>query len=107
MEKGLQNTGNIIRVALVVSASNLGDSLLYVALPLMYPSFGLSIVHVGILLSANRLVRFVSNTFAGYVYGRKSLKRMLIVAIIAETLLGYNLVFPQIGGIPLSYYVFR
>ena len=96
MEKKLHNTGNIIRVALVVSASNLGDSLLYVALPLMYPSFGLSIVHVGILLSANRLVRFVSNTFAGYVYGRKSLKRMLIVAIIAAFFI--NLSYGYIEG---------
>lgn len=83
MEENPKSIVNIIRVALVVSASNLGDSLLYVALPLVYPSLGLSIVHVGILLSANRLIRFVSNTFAGYVYGRKSLKRMLIIAILA------------------------
>ena len=96
METELKNTGNIIRAAIVVSASNLGDSLLYVALPLMYPSFGLSIVHVGVLLSANRLVRFVSNTFAGYVYGRKSLKRMLIIAIIAAFFI--NLSYGYIEG---------
>ena len=83
MGKESKSIANIIRAALVVSASNLGDSLLYVALPLMYQSLGLSIVQVGILLSANRLIRFVSNTFAGYVYGRKSIKNLLIIAIIA------------------------
>ena len=81
---------------MVVSASNLGDSLLYVALPLLHSSFGLSIVHVGILLSANRFVRFVSNTFAGYVYGRKPLKWVLVASIIAAFLI--NLSYGYIGG---------
>lgn len=96
MENNTKSIVNVIRAALVVSASNLGDSLLYVALPLIYPSFGLSLVHVGILLSANRLVRFVSNTFAGYVYGRKSLKRVLVISIIAAFFI--NLSYGYIGG---------
>jgi len=87
---------NIVRAALVVTASNLGDSLLYVALSLMYSSFGLSIIHVGILLSANRLVRFVSNTFAGYVYGRKPLKWVLVISIIVAFFI--NLSYGYIGG---------
>lgn len=87
---------NVVRAALVVSASNLGDSLLYVALPLIYPSFGLSIVHVGILLSANRLIRFVSNTYAGYVYSRKPLKLVLVVSIIAAFFI--NLSYGYIDG---------
>ncbi|UCH37072.1 MAG: MFS transporter [Candidatus Bathyarchaeota archaeon] len=87
---------NILRAAVVVSASNLGDSLLYVALPLLYSSFGLNIIHVGILLSANRLVRFVSNTFAGYVYGRKPLKWVLVISIIVAFFI--NLSYGYIGG---------
>ena len=87
---------NVIRAALVVSASNLGDSLLYVALPLIHSSFGINIVQVGILLSANRLVRFVSNTFAGYVYGRKPLKWMLVASIIAAFFI--NLSYGYIDG---------
>jgi len=67
-----------------------------VALPLLYSSFGLSIVHVGILLSANRFVRFVSNTFAGYVYGRKPLKWVLVASIIAAFII--NLSYGYIGG---------
>ena len=96
MEKTTKSMLNVIRAAMVVSASNLGDSLLYVALPLIYPSFGLSLVHVGILLSANRLVRFVSNTFAGYVYGRKPVKQVLVIAIFAASFI--NLSYGYIGG---------
>lgn len=87
---------NVIRAAMVVSASNLGDSLLYVALPLIHSSFGVSLFQVGILLSANRLVRFVSNTFAGYIYGRKPLKWVLVASIIAAFFI--NLSYGYIGG---------
>ena len=83
MGKAPNSTVNVIRAALVVSFSNLGDSLLYVALPLVYHSLELSLVQVGILLSANRLIRFGSNTFAGYVYGREKTKRLLVISIIA------------------------
>lgn len=87
---------NIVRAALVVSMSNLGDSLLYVALPLIHSSFGVTLVQVGILLSANRLVRFVSNTFAGYVYGQKPLKWVLVASIISAFFI--NLSYGYIGG---------
>ncbi len=50
---------NVIRAALVVSFSNLGDSLLYVALPLVYESLGLKLVHVGILLSVFGIILMV------------------------------------------------
>ncbi|MBT7914514.1 MFS transporter [Candidatus Bathyarchaeota archaeon] len=87
---------DIVRAAIVVSFSNLGDSLLYVALPLIYSSFGLNLVQVGILLSANRLVRFASNTLAGYVYGIKPLKWVLVTSIIAAFFI--NLSYGYIGG---------
>lgn len=96
MEDDQKSIMNVIRAALVVSFSNPGDSLLYVALPLIYRSLGLSIVHVGILLSANRLIRFVSNTFAGYVYGRKTMKRLMIISIITAFVI--NLSYGFIEG---------
>ena len=96
MEADQNSLLNVVRAAMVVSASNLGDSLLYVALPLVYTSFGLSLVHVGILLSANRLIRFISNTFAGYIYGRKPLKWVLVASIIAAFFI--NLSYGYIGG---------
>lgn len=90
------NIINVIRAALVVSFSNLGDSLLYVALPLVYESLGLKLVHVGILLSANRLIRFASNTFAGYIYGKYNTKRLLVISIIAAFFI--NLTYGFIKG---------
>ncbi len=96
MGEDRSNFINVIKAALVVSLSNLGDSLLYVALPLIHSSFGISLVQVGILLSANRLVRFVSNTFAGYIYGRKPLKWILVSSIIAAFFI--NLSYGYIGG---------
>ena len=96
MNKVSSNVYNVIRAALVVSFSNLGDSLLYVALPIVYESLGLSLVHVGILLSANRLIRFISNTIAGYIYGRNSTKKLLIISIVAAFII--NLSYGFITG---------
>jgi MFS family permease len=96
MEKAPKSIGNIVIIALIVAASLLGDSFLYVALPLEYQSLGLSFVHVGILLSANRLIRFLSNTFAGYIFGRKSLRSLMIFAILAAAII--NLSYGFIGG---------
>lgn len=96
MSEDRSNFLNVIRAGLVVSLSNLGDSLLYVALPLIHSSFGINLVQVGIILSANRLVRFVSNTFAGYIYGRKPLKWVLVASIIAAFFI--NLSYGYIGG---------
>ena len=67
---GAQSVRQIIVTASVVAFSLLGDSFLYVALPLKYRALGLSLVSVGVLLSVNRFIRFFSNTVAGYVYGR-------------------------------------
>jgi len=96
MEVNQNSLVNVVRAALVVSFSNLGDSLLYVALPLVYSSFGLNLVQVGILLSVNRLVRFISNTLAGYVYGVKPLKWVLVASIIAAFFI--NLSYGYLGG---------
>lgn len=96
MRDDRSNFLNVIRAAFVVSLSNLGDSLLYVALPLIHSSFGVTLVQVGILLSANRLVRFVSNTIAGYIYGRKPLKWILVASIIAALFI--NLSYGYIEG---------
>jgi MFS family permease len=103
MEKAPKSIGNILIIALIVAASLLGDSFLYVALPLEYQSLGISLVHVGVLLSANRLIRFLSNTFAGYLFGRKSIKSLLIFAILAAAII--NLSYGFIGGFFLFLFI--
>ena len=52
----------IIASSGVLSLALLGDSLIYAVLPIHAESFGVSIVWVGVLLSANRFVRV-------FVYG--------------------------------------
>ena len=46
--------------AAVLSIVLMGDALIYVVLPVSAGAFGISIVWVGVLLSANRFVRIVS-----------------------------------------------
>lgn len=52
----------VVSVSVVMALALLGDSLLYVVLPLHAAALGLSGLQVGILLSANRFVRMATNT---------------------------------------------
>ncbi len=60
----------------------LGDSFLYGVLPLEAEHLGISLPLVGILLSANRLVRLASNTWAGAVFERFGPRRPFAVATV-------------------------
>lgn len=57
-------------VAVVVGLIIMGDSLMYGLLPLEAERLGIALPLVGVLLSANRLVRLVSNTWAGALFSR-------------------------------------
>lgn len=85
---------SIVLVALITAISLLGDSMLYLALPLYWREAGLdSIWQVGILLSINRFVRLPLNPIVGWIYNKITLKTGLIIAIIlgSITTLGYGL----------------
>jgi MFS family permease len=60
----------LVRVSIVVALSLLGDQLLYAVLPVMHEAMGIPVTAVGLILSANRLVRLVTNSLAGYVIER-------------------------------------
>lgn len=65
--------GNRVPVTVVVvcgavAASLFGDSMLYAVMPSRPEDWGLSIGLVGVLLSANRLVRLLSNTLAAQLF---------------------------------------
>jgi MFS family permease len=60
----------VIQVATVVGFAIMGDSLLYGILPLAAASLAISPEGVGILLSVNRLVRLVSNTWSSSLFAR-------------------------------------
>ncbi len=60
----------LVRVSIVVALSLLGDQLLYAVLPVMHEAMGIPVTAVGLILSANRLVRLVTNSLSGYVIDR-------------------------------------
>ena len=60
----------VLIVSAALAASLFGDSMLYAVMPSRPDDWGLSIGLVGVLLSANRLVRLVSNTVAAALFSR-------------------------------------
>jgi MFS family permease len=60
----------LVRISIVVALSLLGDQLLYAVLPVMHEAMGVPVTAVGLILSANRLVRLVTNSLSGYVIDR-------------------------------------
>ena len=60
----------VIAVALAVGSTLLGDSMLYAVMPAQPEAWALSIPAVGILLSANRLVRLVTNSVMAVIFQR-------------------------------------
>lgn len=85
---------SILVVSAVTAVCLLGDSMLYVVLPIYWDQAGLhSIWEAGVLLSINRLVRLPLNPLIGWLYHRIALRTGLLVAvaIAAATTLGYGL----------------
>lgn len=83
----------VIVVALATALSLLGDSMLYIALPVYWQEAGLeSLWQVGALLAVNRFVRLPINPLIGYLYRRISLRTGLLAAILlgAISTIGYG-----------------
>ncbi len=82
----------ITQVGAVIGLSILGDSLMYSLLPLEAAALGISLPLVGILLSANRLVRLLSNSWASALFAklgpRKPFWAATVLGLIATTLYG-------------------
>ncbi|MFA9560009.1 MFS transporter [Evansella sp. AB-rgal1] len=80
-------------VALVTALCLLGDSMLYVALPIFYKQVGLqSLWEVGLILSLNRFVRIPVNPLVGFMYRRLQLRTGLFISVILAiiTTIGYG-----------------
>jgi MFS family permease len=60
----------VMVVAAAVAATLLGDSMLYAVMPSRPDAWALSVPAVGVLLSANRLVRLLTNPLAAVVFER-------------------------------------
>ncbi len=76
----------VILISLLTAACLLGDSMLYVVLPIHWQEAGLaSLWEVGILLSANRLVRLPLNPLVGWLYERMSSRNGILFAALLAT----------------------
>ncbi len=64
---------------LVIAVGMMGDTLLYVVLPLNHQEFGLSLAMVGVLLSLNRWIRLLANSAVAHL-GEKIGPHALMVA---------------------------
>lgn len=83
---------SIVIVSFITALCLLGDAMLYVVLPMCWQEVGLaSWWEVGIVLSANRLVRLPLNPLGGWVYQRYAVKTGLTIAVILGiiTTMGY------------------
>ncbi|PYI56413.1 MFS transporter [Paenibacillus flagellatus] len=81
-------------IAVVTALCLLGDSMLYVVLPIFWREAGLTALwQVGVLLSVNRFVRLPLNPLIGWLYNRMPLRAGLIAAVFlgALTTAGYGL----------------
>lgn len=72
----------VIAVGLAVSSTLLGDSMLYAVMPSQPEAWALSLPAVGILLSANRLVRLVTNSVAAVIFQRFGQRGPCIAALV-------------------------
>lgn len=72
----------VLLMTMILGAVILGDSMIYNVLPTGVDTFGVSLGLVGVLLSANRIVRFVSNTLAAWALERFGIIIPLSISIV-------------------------
>ena len=92
--KAINERQRVIVVAITIALCLLGDSMLYIALPLFWGEVGLnSLWEVGLLLSVNRVIRLPFHPLVGWLYKRIPLRSGLIAAVVLTTVVtvGYGL----------------
>jgi MFS family permease len=90
----------VASVGSVVGLAIMGDSLLYNVLPLAAPTLGFSLFQVGMLLSANRLVRLLSNSWASRRYERMGPRVPFLSAV------GIGVAATLLYGVPAGFLLF-
>ncbi len=89
---------SVLRVGAVMALALLGDALLYLALPAYAERLGLPLWTVGILLSANRVVRLATNDGAAWGFSRVGRRSLVVAAsvgaVVTTSLYGLTIFFP-------------
>ena len=92
MEDKNNASRQVVVISLITAACLIGDSMLYIVLPVHFAAAGLnSLWEVGIILSVNRLVRLPLNPAVGWLYRRISDRTGIFIATVLATIttLGY------------------
>jgi len=85
---------NVVLISLITAVCLLGNSMLYITLPLYWQEVGLnSLWEVGLLLSVNRFVRLPLNALIGWFYSKVTIRFGLVMAVTfaAIATLGYGI----------------
>ena len=72
----------VTTTSLVIALCILGDSLMYSILPLEANNLGISLSLIGVLLSANRFIRLLSNGWASLIFERWGARLPFIIVTI-------------------------
>lgn len=94
MAKEERASRQVIVLSLITAACLIGDSMLYIVLPVHFAEAGLaSLWEVGIILSVNRLVRLPLNPAVGWLYRRISDRTGIFIATVLATLTTFGYAF--------------
>lgn len=81
--QGGSRNSPVTLLALITAISLLGDSMLYIALPIHWKNAGLlSLVEVGILLSVNRFIRLPLNPIISWLYSKMNIRTGLFISLM-------------------------
>ncbi len=84
----------VIVISLITAACLIGDSMLYIVLPICFAQAGLSSLwEVGIILSVNRLVRLPLNPIVGWLYRHISDRTGIFIATVLATITTFSYAF--------------
>lgn len=88
-----EDTGKkpVIVIALITAVSVMGNEMLFIVMPIYWKFFGLtSLWQIGVLLSANRIIRIPINSLVGWCYQRINKRTGLLVAVIFAIISTYS-----------------
>ncbi len=90
---GSSSPYSVVIVALVTAACVVGDSMLYIVLPIRWQEAGLSSLwDVGVLLSINRFIRLPLTPLAAWVYACLNVRTVMFATVVltAALTIGYG-----------------
>ena len=70
------------------------DAILYLLLPIFYADFLLTIIWVGVLLSANRFIRILLNPLIVFIYERLGVKPAVFLAVVLASVACMIFLYP-------------